>query len=280
MEQKPTPLPRREFTSKLIEPYLPGENPLPPSDLVRGEQISVKDDTTKPIEIGLETHDRAIQYYFDNIIKPSVIQNGERISVPVIVGSAEKFKLVQADGFYRDKNGKIMVPLITYKRESFAKNRELGNKLDGNLPQNVQMFEQKYSKKNVYDNFRLLTNDKPEIARSVVVIPDYVTITYSCIIFTNYIEQQNKLLESIQFASDSYWGNKNEFTFRTKIDSFTTMVNLEQGDDRAVKSTFNIILNGYLIPSTINKELAQKQTRIFDKTKVTFTTEIVSNVKK
>lgn len=278
--EKPTPLPRREFTSKLIEPYLPGTNPLPPSDLNRGEQVSVKDDTTKTISIGLEEHDAAIQYYFDNVIKPNVIQNGERIAVPVVVGSAEKFKAVQVDGFYRDKNGKIMVPLITYKRESFAKNRDLGNKLDGNLPQNVQLFEQKYTKHNVYDNFSTLNNVKPETARSIVVIPDYVTITYSCIVFTNYIEQHNGILEAINFASDAYWGNKNEFSFRTKIDSFTTMINLEQGDDRAVKSTFNIILNGYLIPNTINKELAQKQNKSFDKTRVTFTTETVSKLPK
>jgi hypothetical protein len=277
-DNKPTPLPRREFTSKLIDPYLSGETHLPPSDLVRGEQISVKNDTTKIINIGIEDHDKAIQYYFDNIIKPTVIQNGQRIVVPVVVSSAEKFKSVQADGFYRDKNSKIMVPLIVYKRDTLEKNRELGNKLDGNRVNNIQTFEQKYSKRNVYDNFSLLNNTKEQVARSIVIVPDYVTITYSCIIFTNYIEQHNKLIEAIQFASDSYWGNQKEFTFKTRIDAFNTVTNLEQGEDRAVKSTFNIILNGYLIPDVLNKDLAQVQNKIYDKTKVTFTTETVSKL--
>lgn len=278
MEMKPTPLNRREFTSKLIDPYIPNQGPLPPQDFNRGEQISVKNDTTKIINIGLEDIDSAVQYYFENIIKPNVIQNGERLVVPVIISSPERFKSVQTDGFYRDKNGKIMLPLITYKRNSVSKNRDLGNKLDGNRPHNIQTFEQKYDKRNVYDNFGLLNNIKPQTARSITIVPDYVTLVYSCILFTNYIEQSNKLVESIQFASDSYWGDPKKFSFKTRIDTFNTATILEQGEDRGVKVTFDIILNGYLIPNTLNKDLAQVQNRIYDKTRVKFTSEIVSKL--
>ncbi len=274
--EKPTPLNRKDFTSKLIDPYL-GEDtkPSPPDKLNRGEQVSLRDDKNKLPIVGLEDHDKAIQYYFDNVIKPAIIQNGQRIVVPVIISSPEKFKSVQTDGFFRDKNGKIMLPLITYKRESFEKNRDLGNKLDGNLVHNIQVFEQHYSKRNVYDNFGILTNTKPQVSKIITVVPDYVTITYSCIVFTNYIEQNNKLIESIQFASDSYWGNPNEFSFRARIDTFNTTTILEQDSDRAIKSTFNIILNGYLIPNTINKDLAIIQNKIFDKSKVVFKAKII-----
>lgn len=281
MEIKPTPLPRREFTSKLIDPYVSTEGaPMPPKQLNRGEQISLRDDKVKNIEVGLQDIDGAIQYYFENVIKPNVIQNGERIVVPVIISSPERFKSVQTDGFYRDKNGKIMLPLITYKRDSVTKNRELGNKLDGNYPQNLQIFEQKYTKRNVYDNFSLLQNTKPQTARSITVVPDYVTLKYSCILFTNYIEQSNKLIESIQFSSDSYWGDQSKFSFRAMIDTFNTATILEQGDDRGVKVTFDLTLNGYLIPDTINKDLAQIQSKIYDKNKIVFTAETVTNLKK
>lgn len=278
MELKPTPLNRREFTSKLIDPFIKDQGPVIPQEFNRGEQISVKDDTTKIINIGLEDHDYAVQFYFENVIKPSVIQNNERIKVPVVISSPERFKTVQTEGFYRDKNGKVMLPLITYKRDSVTKNRELGNKLDGNIPHNIQVFEQKYTKRNVYDNFSALQNTKPQIARSITIVPDYVTLKYSCIIFTNYIEQSNKLVESIQFASDSYWGDKNRFSFKTAIDTFNTSTLLEQGEDRGVKATFELTLNGYLIPNTINKDLAQIQNKIYDKTKIIFTTEIVSKL--
>ena len=39
---------------------------------------------------------------------------------------------IQADGYYRDTNGKLVIPLIMYKRNGIEKNRNLGNKIDGN----------------------------------------------------------------------------------------------------------------------------------------------------
>ena len=43
---------------------------------------------------------------------------------------------------------------------------------------------------------------------------DYVTLTYSCIIQTYYVEQLNKIIEAINYASDSYWGNPERFKFK------------------------------------------------------------------
>ena len=72
-------------------------------------------------------------FYFNNVIRPSVIINGNRTNVPIIYGSPEKWKGVQKDGFFRDKEGKLQVPLIMFKRDSIEKRRDLGNKLDGGI---------------------------------------------------------------------------------------------------------------------------------------------------
>ena len=101
----------------------------------RGQITSRKDDDVKDISIGLQDHDEAIMYYFNNIIKPSVIINGNRTNVPIIYGAPERWKSVQKDGYYRDKEGKIQTPLIMFKRDKVEKRRDLGNKLDGNNPQ-------------------------------------------------------------------------------------------------------------------------------------------------
>jgi hypothetical protein len=58
----------------------------------RSEKLSFKDDNTKPFSIGIKDLDEAIFYYFTNIIKPSVYQNGQYLSVPVIYGSPENWK--------------------------------------------------------------------------------------------------------------------------------------------------------------------------------------------
>ena len=52
------------------------------------------------------------------------------------------------------------------------------NKLDANNPNNLHVFEKKYSQKNTYDNFNILNNRIPKKQFYAVVVPDYVTITY------------------------------------------------------------------------------------------------------
>ena len=128
----------------------------------RGRITSRKDDNVKDVSIGLQDHDEAIMYYFNKVIKPSVIINGNRTNVPVIYGAPERWKSVQNDGYYRDKEGKIQVPLIMFKRDSIEKRRDLGNKLDGNNPQLYYSFQEKYTKKNQYDNFSVLQNRIPQ----------------------------------------------------------------------------------------------------------------------
>jgi hypothetical protein len=86
----------------------------------------------------------------------------------------------------------------------------------------------------------------------------------------------DKLVESINFASDSYWGDPKKFQFRAMIDSYSTQVSLEIGRDRAVKSTFNIVLNGYIIPESLNKEVASSN-RLFSTSQVIFGLEVAGS---
>ena len=68
----------------------------------------------------------------------------------------------------------------------------------------------------------------PSNKSAYIVVPDYVTISYDCIIWTDYIEHMNKLIESINYASDSYWGNPERFNFRASINSFDGITELSQ----------------------------------------------------
>ena len=117
-------------------------NPDNRPNINRGRITSRKDDNVQDVSIGLQDHDEAIMYYFNEVIKPSVVINGNRTSVPVIYGAPERWKGVQRDGFYRDKEGKIQVPLIMFKRDSVEKRRDLGNKIDGNNPQLYYLFQE------------------------------------------------------------------------------------------------------------------------------------------
>jgi len=265
--QNVRPQNRREFMSKLVGPaYDPkeGEVPVPfsePAKLGQSEQnrayqTSVKGDTEKDFYIGIKDIDEAVFYYFNNFLKLSVVQNNARLNVPIIYGTPENWKSVQNDGYYRDENGKLMAPLLMFKRRSVAQNRNLGYKLDGNLVHNLQTFKTRFNKRNFYSNFNVLNSRVPEEKYVVSITPDYVTVTYDCIMWTYFVEQMDKLIEAINFASRSYWGDPNRFQFMTIIDSFEDSINYSVGDNRAVRSNFSMTLNGYLIPDTVNKKLA------------------------
>ena len=179
---------------------------------------------------------------------------------------------MQKDGYYRDKNGKMQAPLIMFKRDSLEKNRNLGNKLDGNNPLNYGIFEKKFSNKNVYDRFGLVNNRVPEKEYYAVAIPDYVNIVYSCIIFTDYLEQNNKIIEGINFASDSYWGDPSKFRFRAMIDTYNTVTEVVQGNERTNKTEFQINLLGHIITDTINAQ-AFNSRKFYSKSSIKFGTE-------
>jgi hypothetical protein len=89
----------------------------------------------------------------------------------------------------------------------------------------------------------------------VNVVPDYVTLTYSCTIQTYYMDQLNKIIEAVNYASDSYWGDPERFKFKASIDSYSTAVEISDNSNRMVKGTFTIKLFGYVIPDTIQKDL-------------------------
>ena len=280
-ERKPTPKNAIDIGKELVNPYLSNlGKPVVeghPLENNRGTNYSFKNDTVKDISIGLQDIDEAIMYYFNEVIKPTVVQDGNRMAVRTMYGNPERWKSVQADGFLRDGNNQIIVPVIMIKRENIEKVRNLGNKIDGNTIALYQVVGSKYNPRNQYDNFSVLNNRIPSEQYYLTTVPDYLTLTYSCIIFTNYVEQNNKIVEAIEFASDSYWGDPNRFKFRTSIDSFATTVVIENGQDRAAKSTFNFKVNGYIIPNTVNKDLATIRNKFYTKSQVIFDLEVVSS---
>ena len=296
--RKPNPKSQLEIQNNLIEPYVfpeTGEslgNPNTPSefnqftdkkqsgiDFNRSEQMSFKDDTTKQFTVGLQDIDESIMYYFQNVIRPTVYQNGVRTPVPVIYGSPERWKSVQKDGYYKDVNGAIMSPLIMFKRDTIEKNRSLTNKLDANTPHLYASWVKTYNGKNAYSNFSVLTNRKPIEQFIVNVVPDYVTLTYTCAIQTYYVEQMNKIIEAINYASDSYWGNPESFKFKASIDSYSTTIEITDSTNRIIKGTFTIKMFGYIIPDSIQKELTSIK-KYNSKAQVVIGIETVNNINK
>ena len=232
----------------------------------RGYLYSRTDDDIKTPSVTLMDMDSAIKFYFENVIKPSVEDNGENIKVPIMYSSPERWKAIKRDGFMRDKKRQIITPVITYRRTSIERDDMIPqDKLDANDPHLFYTFEKKFSQQNRYDNFTTQVGLLPQREYYNVALPDYVTLTYDFIIWTSYIEQMNKIVERINYSDGAYWGDPNKLRFRSRIDSFTDATEVSDVE-RLVRTNFSVTLKGYLLPegnfdhrSTTQKFLTPKR---------------------
>ena len=146
------------------------EKPIPRSQRIsfnRGTKVSrnspgAKDDV-KNFTVGIMDMDSSILYYFNEVIKPEVEVNKEKVKVPCLYASPERWVAMQTHGYLRDKKRQIITPLIVYKRTSMAKNTDISiDKLDANKPTQFYSFEKKFTQQNRYDKFSVLQNLSPE----------------------------------------------------------------------------------------------------------------------
>jgi hypothetical protein len=152
----------------------------------------------------------------------------------------------------------------------------IGTKVDVNNPL-VQSYQKSYSPKNRYDNFSVLNNRSPVREFTNIVVPDYVKLTYDCIIWADYVTQLNLIIEDINYAANQYWGD-DRFKFLSKISTFATSLASDNGEDRASKATFTIEMNGYIIPNNIQKSLSNFNPKTFSPATVAVGTEVLGSL--
>src|SRR6056300_270061 len=219
----------------------------------RGTKISRNNDDVKNISVGIMDMDSAIMYYFNEVIKPSVEVNNEKVKVPCIYASPERWVTISKQGYLRDKKRQIIVPLIVFKRTGMSRDDNMPiDKLDANDPNLFYSFEKKFTQHNRYDKFSVLQNISPGREYYNVAMPDYVQLSYEFTIWTSYIDQMNSIVEKINYSDGAYWGEPGKMRFRTRIDSFSDASTID--GERLIKTTFSLTLNGYLVPETFNNK--------------------------
>ena len=230
---------------------------LPPKEN-RARQIKRSDDTFKNIHVGLQEMDEAVVYFFNNVIKPRVLENGILIDVPLMYGDPEHWAQIQTRGYMRDAKNKIIAPVVMYRRTSMSRDDSVPiDKADRNL---VHVYPRKWSDEhNKYDRFSLVHNIRPTYEMYNIVIPDHVIISYECVIWTSFITQMNKIVEQMNYWEGSYWGDDDKFKFKAKIDSFDQSVDVDTDKGRLVRSNFSLELKGYLIPEVANDLLTTQK---------------------
>lgn len=223
---------------------------------------------------GIEDIDTGIFYYFTHIIRPTVMEGGSPIIVPVLYGTPERWKAVQRDGAIRDKNGKLQVPMILIQATGVEKIRDHGMKMDGNNPLNFVTITVDSPTRNTKNTFTDPDKTIPEKEVYSVAVPDHVRMSYDCKIITSLREQANHLVERINTVSDSYWGDPGKFQYKTQIDSFSFDTEYSDKVDRIFKVSFTATLTGFLFPRSSFSD-SRNFRKGYSASKISFSTETV-----
>lgn len=224
-----------------------------------------------PVMVTLMTIDDTLMKYLMDKIKPIINQDGKSIKVPIIYGNPERWKSVQKDGVLRDKFNKIQLPIIMLRRTGMKK-----NKANSSVNKYLEReFETGWNKYNPYDRFAVVNGIKPVKQYITTVTPDYFDLTYECIIWTEYMEQMNRVVEQVSFEDDEYWGERGKYKFRTEIREYKMDTVLPSVQDRIVRTTFTLNVHAYLLPERMldkyGKIMQSSQKRFSTKKIVTFT---------
>lgn len=268
-----------------FDPELNKEN-IKKFDAPISEEVVIPNATIKDI-------DQAIFNFFDKRLNINITIDDKNTKVPVLFANGERWAQVKKKAPIRDEAGRLILPLITVLRSDIDRSmgsmggvrgdmgpilikREISNESSNykNLFKNGNSRRVKgkqYFNGTIY-NGKLLKNNsaRPNIIYDMYYMdfPDFFETTYEVIIWTQYIGQNNSILEKI-FKSfewkNSVWlecekGYKYAAVFS---DAVTPQSNLDDFSDseRIIKSQLTITVSSYIFGSnSLEKNVIKKIT--------------------
>ncbi len=223
-------------------------NPLRP-DLNRAKQIKSETGDIKQ-SITLFDIDYAMMSYLEDTVLPTLDDNGKALKIPVIYGNSERWNGSRRQGVYRDQKGKLQLPLMMIRRNTVSKDETMPFLRRGVYYQTIS----KYSKDNRYDHFSILGGAvKPKRELYNILMPEFVEITYECMVWTAYTEQLNEVIEALNFTGQ-YWGDKDKFKFRTQVTDYNVINEVGDDTERINRVEFNLVTKAYLLPEKFDGE--------------------------
>ena len=210
--------------------------------------------------ITLKDVDTAVLNHVKNVMKPMVREANETFKIPVFYGNEERWKAVRSRGVLRDKNNSLILPLIMLRRTEVARNDLSGQSFPHDIRGNQidVVRANKWSKDNQYDRFSVQQNIQPVYDVITTGMPNYSDVTYEFILWTNFIEQMNPLIESFVDQSHTYWGDGTDNKFLCTIDNISDASEMNQDGERFIKATFSVTTKAYLLPEYLNSIITNK----------------------
>jgi hypothetical protein len=225
----------------------------------RSKEIRRDNDIIKTPKCTIEDVDFAIISYIRDILKLQVVENGQMIDVPVMYANGEKWAQVQSRGYMRDRKGKIMTPVLSIRRGSIIERDSLKSLgVNQNPSGNDFMFQNKHTLENKYDRFSVQYGKKRKKEYYLAPVPEFVDVSYELLLWTEYTEQMNSLVEQIMPTNGFAYGTTFKFPIFMSDVSFDTTN--ATGEDRVVRATIPLTCKASLLmPFELQKSNLQKK---------------------
>tara|TARA_Y100000593_G_scaffold79715_2_gene148481 strand:+ start:1338 stop:2204 length:867 start_codon:yes stop_codon:yes gene_type:complete len=225
----------------------------------RAHEIRRDNDIIKTPKCTIEDVDWAIMSYIRDVIKPQIIENGQTIDVPIMYANGEKWAQVQARGYMRDRKGKLMTPVLSIRRGSIIERDTLKSiGVNNNPAGNDYVHRNKHTIQNKYDRFSVLQGTKPSEEYYLSPVPEFVDVSYELLLWTEYTEQMNSLVEQIMPTNGFAYGTTHKFP--TYLQDVTFETTNATGEDRVVRATIPMTTKATLLmPYELRKSNFQKR---------------------
>ena len=242
----------------------------------------------EPIELSsLETIDTGLLNYVENELNLHTNTNRGLLRVPVLWLSAERSFQIKNDRTYRDKIGKLQLPIITIERTEVNKDKTFKGSFQADLPYDKKDYKDKpyliksrilqektvpFAKnrgsklskgQEAYpdERFNVLQKKKVVTENFYGPFPIYVAVTYTINIRTEYQQQMNDLVTPFITTT----GQLNHFVFTHNDNRYEAFIdqnfaqtnnssNLAE-EERSFMTKITIKVLGYVAESGVNDDV-------------------------
>ena len=269
--------PIKRTRDSFIDDFNSQQNPRIDLGKARHTQTRRDKDKVRSLGITLYDIDFAVKSFIDQRMQLRVEDNGEIITVPIIYANSEKWASIQKDGFLKDKKGKTIVPLITFRKASVIMVDEMRRNKVATVDQIHYVMKQAYSKNYKYDKFSVLNEPRQKPYEYYLTpAPDYVDVTYEFILWCEYQMQLNYIIEQFIYYTGQSFGDRNFFKVPTHLENISVEDSNTSGQDRLVRASFQMTVHGYLLPKDIGGVTTTK--RVVTPNKLQFVSETFTDI--
>lgn len=225
----------------------------------RKREYDIRRDTDEFVTPSITPYDvdYAILFGLTNYIVPPILENGELITVPIRYAAGDTQTQIQRYGYINNVDQKAVTPIISIQRTSLSKNDSVPL---SSLPNDIfdgPIIVPKIQKNNQHDRIDQTYESEDSIEYYVVNNPKYRIMSYNLNIWTERMEQMNKIISAIDSHDNMMWGDA--FKFRVSVGDFSFENLNTLSERRIVRSNVSLEVRAALLEEYIGNEESVKR---------------------